>query len=906
MLFWGKGNRKSGLWHPLVYHMLDVAAVAREVLYREPEITRRLYAEDLGLPWEKALPWILLFVAFHDIGKATPAFQHMARRIIPEHQEFLKQSGFRINDDLDYVHHTHLTEELLHDLFHKELNLDSILVLEISKALSAHHGYQSNSLKNDKYIGAGHQYSNWEEARLALLKDLISILDVDSSLPPDGKGLSGGAFMRLSGLTSFSDWIGSDEHHFPYHPIHENIFNLQSYFEDSPERARNALESVGWFNRKPLIEEKKSFAEIFPFSPRPLQKAMEEITAKAESPMLILVEAPMGEGKTEAAFMAHLNLQRLLGHRGLYVALPTQATGNAMFERTYHFLKKLKFGGTLDLQLLHGASLLNDRYMSLKPGSIHDEDESQENQERDEQPERDGSVQSGEWFTHKKRALLSEYGVGTVDQALLSILNVKHHFVRMWGLANRTVVLDEVHAYDVYTGGLIECLVEWLHELHSSVILMSATLPREKRERLLKAYGATEIEPVEYPGITFVEKGNRLAKAISFKDESVNKNENHRKKTVTVQRAPVDEKTLVGELIRQVRDGGCLVCIVNTVDRAQKIYRILKENSNDIELSLFHARYPAEERKRREDEVLMRFGNGKDTIRPRKAILVATQVVEQSLDLDFDVMFSDLAPIDLLLQRLGRLHRHFRTERYHHSEPVIYISGHTENGELPEMGEPYYWDSIYERYYLLKTWQLLQNISKIEIPADISPFVEQIYSPAPIYAGPHQDVFEQAMREMKDSHDTDENRAIQAMLGSPSGGGWNDLNKPKLREEEDGLNLHPLYQGKTRLGDPTVIVIPLHKMNEDLYLDNEGKHRIDLNIEPDLKIAKNLFMKSIQPGNRTIVDEYKNLEQPAGWKKNPLLRNCKPIILIDGMISFDSLTMILDPELGVIYEKNKK
>ena len=190
-----------------------------------------------------------------------------------------------------------------------------------------------------------------------------------------------------------------------------------------------------------------------------------------EEPGILLVEAPMGEGKTEAAFYAHLELQRRFGHRGMYVALPTKATGNAMFLRTLKFLRKHGTDRKLDLQLLHGATLLNDTFQNLRLSGIHD-------------PETGGEIRAGEWFTSKKRALLSEYGVGTVDQAILPILPVRHNFVRLWGLANRVVVFDEIHAYDAYTGTLLVHLLRWLLALGSSVVLLSATLPPSIRRKL--------------------------------------------------------------------------------------------------------------------------------------------------------------------------------------------------------------------------------------------------------------------------------------------------------------------------------------------------------------------------------------------------------------------------------------
>jgi CRISPR-associated endonuclease/helicase Cas3 len=315
--------------------------------------------------------------------------------------------------------------------------------------------------------------------------------------------LTAGAFQRLAGLTSFADWIGSS---LPF-----DVFDgdAKAYFERAKLRALTALDQVGWTTRKPLISEPTTLEDAFSylvgpndrFRPRALQTEMARLLEEVNAPALFVVEAQMGEGKTELAFFAHLELQRKLGHRGLYVALPTQATGNAMFERSRDFLKHFSesrrddLASRLDLQLLHGATLLKDSYQEIVIRGVDEKEEE--------------AVVARSYFSHRKRALLSEYGVGTVDQALLSILNIKHQFVRLWGLGNRVVVLDEVHAYDTYTGTLIELLVRWLHAIGSSVIVMSATLPAKKRAALLEAFDAKNMEDVKYPRITRVINGSR-------------------------------------------------------------------------------------------------------------------------------------------------------------------------------------------------------------------------------------------------------------------------------------------------------------------------------------------------------------------------------------------------------------
>ncbi len=266
---------------------------------------------------------------------------------------------------------------------------------------------------------------------------------------------------------------------------------------------------------------------------------------EVSTPCILLVEAPMGEGKTEAAFYAHLELQRRFGHRGLYVALPTKATGNAMFARTLEFLRRRGTDERLDLQLLHGATLLNDLFQDLRFSGIHD-------------PETGGEIRAGEWFTHKKRALLSEYGVGTVDQALLTILPVRHQFVRLWGVANRVVVFDEIHAYDAYTGRLLIHLLSWLVAMGSSVVLLSATLPPSFRRNLAGIVGAEmpEVE-AEYPRLSVFTPG--------FVDQSHFRADPARRQAIRLQGISPDLPAIYSEL-GEPPAGMCLA-LLNTVQR---------------------------------------------------------------------------------------------------------------------------------------------------------------------------------------------------------------------------------------------------------------------------------------------------------------------------------------------------
>lgn len=304
---------------------------------------------------------------------------------------------------------------------------------------------------------------------------------------------------------------------------------------------------------------------------RPLQVAADRLLAATEEPALLVVEAPMGEGKTELAFLAYLRLQALHNHRGLYLALPTQATGAAIFERTLKFLEAFSSGTPLDLQLAQGNAALNEHVLRL----------------RGIDGRQGQDVSSSMWFAQRRRALLSPYGVGTIDQALLAVLNVKHHFVRLWGLSNRVVILDEVHAYDAYTTGLIETLLKWLKLMGSSVVLMSATLPSAKRRRLLKAWGVEEEPDTSYPRLSLATGGRLGCASFAARDLPA----------VHITGVSEDLSQIAALALRLLQSEGCGAVIVNTVERAQQLYRMVRDRSNPkIPVILLHARFPLEQR----------------------------------------------------------------------------------------------------------------------------------------------------------------------------------------------------------------------------------------------------------------------------------------------------------------------
>lgn len=868
--------------------MLDVCAVAYVLLGREPARTLDLYGQDLGLPPKAARRWVAALVGLHDIGKATPVFQSDWR----PGMEVDIAAGFVFGASYPNVKHGLLSQKILIEVL-VGIGFDAVVANVVADALGAHHGYRFDAAQLRRVIKSDLGEGLWTTARLELVSTYFAAIGLCLTEYPSVTTFFGQAHVRLAGLTTFSDWIGSTEDHFPTDRL---VADPAQYYRDSLRRAEAALDGIGWNRRAPLTPANPSFEQLFPtLEPNALQRAMIEVVKEIVSPSLIIVEAPMGRGKTEAAFYAHAVLQSRLGHRGMYVALPSQATGNAMFERTRAFLASADRKEAPDLQLLHGASLLNDSYAKIQVSGVNGVTNTSEN------------VWARSWFTSNKRGMLSEYGVGTVDQALLGIMNIKHQPLRLWGLGNRTVVIDEVHAYGLYTTKLIELLVEWLGAMDSTVILLSATLTAAQRRRLVQRYGGLgEPDAVPYPRISTVTRG--VVQVRGFAAGVAQK--------VNLKNAPLAISELTPLVQGLVEQGGCVAAILNTVQRAQDLYEAMgpgevidggKRLSDGSEVYLFHARYPADERQAREAGVLRRFGiHG---ARPERAILIATQVIEQSLDLDFDVMVTDLAPIDLIIQRIGRLHRHARPVRPQaHSKPVVFIAGLTAADELPDLTSAYF-DKVYEAHALYLTWLTLAGRETVTIPSEIELLVEQVYGDNPVQATEdgNREVIAKALA-AKQSGDFNQSRTAISPLVSiraprvfttPDG-----LGPTVLRGDNHDPEVSEQLRVSTRLGREGIVVIPLFRFGRELYLEPEKVTRVSLDEEPSWSLAKQMYLRHVKLSRWEIVNEYRANGPTAAWSKNPLLRYALPLVLEERVAQVGALRVGLDGELGVTYNRD--
>jgi CRISPR-associated endonuclease/helicase Cas3 len=603
---------------------------------------------------------------------------------------------------------------------------------------------------------------------------------------------------------------------------------------------------------------------------------------------LVIVEAPTGEGKTEAALYLADRWLQAEGQRGTYVAMPTQATSNQMLGRFREFLERRYAGGQVELLLLHGNAALSADMDELRLAAVNQDDDGEKS-----------TVVAHSWFVaNKKRSLLAPFAVGTIDQALLSILQTRHFFVRLFGLSHKTVIFDEVHAYDTYMSTLFQHLLRWLARMGTNVILLSATLPSTTRADLIEAYTgrACDVEPV-YPGIFWA---TRTAEdSVSFEASAT------AARTLALEWIERAEAAVVEKVREFVDPGGCVAVICNTVGRAQGLYEALRAAQlvPDEDLILFHARFPFSSRKVIEENVLARFDKA-GASRPERAVVVATQVIEQSLDLDFDAMISDLAPVDLLLQRAGRLHRHHRPARPEHlARPTLTLTRPATQDGAPQWHNDGY---VYEPYVLLRSLLTLRGRDAISVPGDVPCLIAEVYDSQGVPADVDShllEILEKSRRTMELNMDKHVYQARHNLIPWPHD--VDGLLAPNRQLDEDNPELHEAWRALTRLVPPSVTLVCLHRQpNGRTALDRAGEHPVDLGVEPDRETLKALSQETVSLSSYPVVKHFLALDPPAGWQSRAGLRYYRAAIFENGRCPLeDGHVLLLDEDKGLLLEK---
>ncbi len=671
--YWGKAkpaNANGAAWHLLPLHALDVAAVMQCLLEQEPDWLSG-QARQLGWQPDSLRQHLVLFAALHDLGKFSCTFQRLFAHDSPDLVACANAPAYRLrHDSLGYLLWDAFLSKALPEAWLPQPGL--ALWDEWMRVVCGHHGEppleDSPSLGNLFFAEDKAAAQAFCEAMFALL--LPQGLQAPAGkAPPASKTFS----WPFAGLMVLADWLGSCQNFFPYHATPPD--SLQAYWVQAQARAQRAVCHAGL---APAAVAPYAGAgrltDFIPYlsHPTPLQRFAANV-ALADGPQLFLLEDVTGAGKTEAALILAHRLMAAGRAGGLYFALPTMATSNQMYRRVGGCYRKLYApGATPSIVLAHSARRLVGEFAQ----SLHQPDRAYA------ATDATATMRCNTWLADgNKKALLANVGVGSIDQALLAVLPARHQSLRIAGLRQKVLIVDEVHAYDPYVLRLLCALLRTHAAQGGSAILLSATVPHAVKQPLLSAYqqglglSAANLEPVaDYPLVTHCAAGLLRSFPCETRDEV--------KRTVAVRHLH-DEQQVIGLVAEQAAAGRSVCWIRNTVDDARQAFVQLQKEVATDKLHLFHSRYAMGDRLDIETRVLDRLGKQGSAEDRHGLVLIGSQVLEQSLDFDVDVMISDLAPIDLLIQRAGRLQRHARAANGEMSQdgkeyrlpPVLYVYG---------------------------------------------------------------------------------------------------------------------------------------------------------------------------------------------------------------------------------------
>ena len=614
-------------FHPAAYHMLDVMAVA-EIMVRDWVLETRL---------KKVL---ILLVGLHDLGKLTPEF----RAMLMEGADAPVWSHWETSEAILYAIDDVLSAYLPGKIQARE---------ELYAAIAGHHGRPSKKNKQrdvirmaEKKLPGSETLSHSRE----FLLELIDLLDIKPCEPMTWVKARFQSWL-LAGLTSTSDWIGSNTDWFK---SEKPKWTVPEYWKIAREKAQIAVEQTGIKKGRALEGRILNFDRL-----HPMQQACTEIgfsDGSTDGPTLVLIEDETGAGKTEAALLTARNMMLAGKGNGLYFGLPTMATANSMFSRCVAPVDRMIEKPSL--VLAHGKSKLSDGFRPVITGEVR----------------RQGydDVSGTSWLADDRRkALLAQVGIGTIDQVLISVMPARHTVMRHWGLLGKILIVDEVHEMgDPYMNVALQKVLAMHASRGGSAILMTATLPVPQKRELIEAFtGKDNLLPAEketlYPCLTVINEGRAVVREVAAVDRG--------RPDVPVRRIGTPE-TAIDLLVEKTRGGSACVYIRNSVDDA--IAAVDALHRRGIKADLLHARFALCDRKRIEDVLAARLGKSGSNEDRRGYVLVSTQVVESSLDLDFDVMVSDLAPMAAIIQRTGRLWRHMAERPAEHrpvNTPVLYL-----------------------------------------------------------------------------------------------------------------------------------------------------------------------------------------------------------------------------------------
>ncbi|WGD39820.1 CRISPR-associated endonuclease Cas3'' [Streptomyces cathayae] len=935
---WGKSRGLDPALppYPLVRHLLDTAAMALHLwdVYLSDN-QRRSIAGGMGLAGEmdRARAVVGLCAGMHDIGKLS-GFQFCSRHGTEHLSPSLRQDREKMT-----------TERCGHDVAGLRVAADVLTILgfeadgetvaaeRVAEIIGGHHGrfYRNEGGNGSPFLG-GALWARQRAAHASAVHDLLGS-------PAAPESFKAAPAVLVTGVVILADWLVSQEDY-----LRRRQKNLEpalaAHFARSCTDAAGLLADAGLV---PVRLRRTDFTEAYGIKgqPNPLQRSvMEELPSAVGSGGpggILLVTAAPGDGKSETALEAERVLSRAFGTQGFAFLLPTMATSDQMYGRIAATLRR-QSGEDAGLTLVHSMAWLNTAYSDerLDAGQgvlTCDGDEARAGRQRAET-----DMRPRQWLRGPKRPLLAQFAVGTVDQALMSVLPVRHNALRLLALTGKTFIVDEAHAYDPYMQVLLGRLLNWLGAYGVPVVLLSATLPVSVSDRLIKEYlqGAGHQQgvlgkrtfPAPYPGWLYVDGESARSTQMSEPQRSEQAAERSMDLSVSVE--PVvhgaggaggvrNRLAVIERLVEPVStgEGGSALVVCNTVGDAQETYQRLRERFDDRShteggiVQLLHARFPGDVRESKTREVT--DGMGRSGPRPVRRIVVATQVVEQSLDLDADIVISDLAPLALLLQRAGRCWRHENWWARHgypggrgrpgwaRAPRLVVLDPLTDGGGVPKQ-----WGEVYDEFLLTATSAKLGDIpgGSVSIPGDVQELVEAVHgdsaefdwdNPGSLHAA--------AWNAYRGKEIAERGQAgLIAVCRARSVKGLHALHSLPGEEDE--------WETATRLGAKSLRLLYA-------YIHADGRRTLDLAGDdpiPDPGTGQRMPAAAVRAVMRRTIpvradwfqgEDAEALSPPESWAEHPMLGEvrilCQPVRNGEHQaVSVSGKLLYLDEDLGLV------
>lgn len=916
-----------------------------------------LRVKTIEEPSQNTLTLVKLIVGAHDIGKCSPMFLTQNTELYERVLEHSLTRCERAEEMRGASPHSWIGEIAFEKWLEARWNPGkaekryvSATAKQLGSIIGAHHG-RPVSLRHHDYMAnpnlplAVNGDKTWKKIRRELLDWWMDWTDSEKLIDQCRGLIFPTPWQSLvAGITVMADWIASNQELFPlvdWGDLYPERLLAPERHHQRTETAWSKLHLPPSWQPEILSQDPDQLLQtLFALGAdahaRPAQMAAVAAAEKMAVPGMMVIEEVMGAGKTEAALMAATILAKRAGTSGVLVALPTKATTDAMFTRVVEWAQTSAKSG-FSLKLQHGNAALNSAYKKIQYGRIASSGNAVS-------PGRSSSMGIDEestysrqsavvhrWF-NKKAALLASVVVCTVDHLLFSALQTKHVSLRHLGISDKVVIIDEVHSYDVYTSQFLKRTVQWLGAFGVPVIALSATLTRRAREELFAAY----------------KKGQELKRAVKQKDKGSNPFDGsifaamHKPQLagggmvsapapvpesdadsasqtpiypalsysdaqgVKVRPLPVlatkkievehweGDARLLADLERRLKNGGCALVVRNTVANAQRTYETLRAVFGD-DVRLVHSRFTQQDRQDNDGWLVRTFGKPGKSRRPKRAIVVGTQVVEQSLDIDFDVLYSDLAPIDLLFQRMGRVHRHERDIRpLPVAQPRCILMGVPSKGKSnPQVdpGSTY----VYDEDVLLRTaaYVLDKEVAGESwgIPTDIGTAVAAVYEESVVTPDLWSDTLERTKKKKEDKALSKTEGAAMGLLAPPTNSatasliGWLGGDNPDGDPDEMGIV-------GVRDGDSGVEVLLVEQRGENIGTIPTDRHpesrEIDLQELPSGALRERIMRSLVSipsmrlrvkdRGLEEVTDEFVHeLEKETrdlgvNWEKDFMLR----------------------------------